>query len=172
MSFFTRRPFLLVLVVALLATLNGCRTQDTSFTPYMVRLYLEESRNLPTSHITDLVLPISGSRITVRSKPLFLESDILGAAHFDTEFGPAIVLLFTPDAAADFYRTTISNQGRRFVLTINGIAVGSRFIERGVEDGRMVFFLEIEDNEVPEVARGIQRTSQEIQKQINRKGRW
>jgi hypothetical protein len=164
------RPFFLwTFLLGVLLVAAGCSSVDKNFNPYLVRLYIEESPNLPASHVTDMVLPVSGSRITVRSRPVFGEWDILRARDFDTEFGPAIVLLFTQDAATDLYRTTISNQGRRMVLTINGLAVGSQYIGGPIEDGRISFFMEIDDVEVREVAEGIQRTSTEIQKRANKK---
>lgn len=137
----------------------------------MARLYLEESPNLPASHITEMVLPLSGSHVTVRSKPVFGEWDIMRAMHFESEFGPAIVLLFTADARADFYRTTISNQGRRLILTINGLPVGGHYISGPIEDGRIAFYLEMDDEDIPAVAEGIQKTSNEIQKRAQ-SSRW
>jgi hypothetical protein len=119
-----------------------------------------------------MVLPISGSHITVRAKPLYAEWDISQASAFETDFGPAIVLMLRADAAADFYRTTISNQGRRFVVTINGLPMGAHYIERPIQDGRVAFFLEMADEQVPEVARLITRTSEEIRKEAGKPRGW
>lgn len=172
MSFFTRKILSIWLLVGSLAVATGCNNVDKDFDPYLVRLYLEESANLPPSHVLDMVLPISGSHITVASKPIFGEWDIVRAGEFETEFGPAMVLMFTADAAADLYRTTISNQGRRLVLTINGFAVGSQYIYGPVEDGRISFFMEIDNDEVGEVVEGIQKTSTEIQRRANKESKW
>lgn len=170
---FPRRLLIFLLLLTAAFALGGCGSKEKDFTPMVVRLYIEESSQLPASHIAEMVLPVSGSHITVRSKPLYGEWDIAQAASFDTpDFGPAIVLLFRSEAAKDFYRTTISNQGRRIVMTINGLPLGAHYIERPIEDGRVFFFLEIDDEDLPEVARSIQRTSREIQKQADKKTKW
>lgn len=153
---------------------SGCRTSKIGdgFTPYLVRIYLEESPNLPPSRLVDLVLPVSGSHITVRARPVFAEWDILQAAALDTDMGPALVLLFTPAAAKDLYNTTITNQGRRLVFTVNGIPVGARRIEGPVQDARVLFFPEVDEDEVPTLAGGIQKTSAEIQKRLKQESKW
>lgn len=171
MEFLQKRLFSFLLIVACTLTVTGCRSKDKDFSPHVTRLYLEESSHLPPSHIAEMILPVSGSHITVRSKPIYGEWDIAQAGHFETEFGPAIILLFRSEAATDFYRTTISNQGRRLVVTINGLPLGAHYIDRPIEDGRISFFLEIPDEEVPEVARAIQKTSEQIRKESN-KSKW
>lgn len=150
--------------------LGGCRTNDSDFRPHVTRLYLEESNHLPASHIMDMVLPISGSHITVQSRPVYAEWDIAQAAQFETEFGPAIILLLNSQAAKDFYRTSITNQGRRLVLTINGVPLGAHYIDRPIEDGRVAFFLELPDEDLPEVVKAIQQTSLEVQKRSQKSG--
>lgn len=125
---------------------------------------------MPPSHIREMILPISESRITVQAKPDFAEWDIMQATPVETDFGAAIVLLLTSEASRDLYRTTVSNQGRRLVITINGVPVGAHYIERPVEDGRLFFYLEVPDEEVPAIARGIQKTSAEIERRSSRNG--
>jgi hypothetical protein len=174
MRFLLRKCLILSIVVACAFVVAGCRTNKgkDDFVPYVVRIYMEESRNLPRSHVLDMMLPISGSIITVGAKPMFAEWDILQAAGFDTDFGPAVVLLFTPEASRELYRQTISNQGRRLVFTVNGIPVGGRVIDRPVQDGRVFFFPEMDEEAVPELVRGIQRTSLEIQERLRKPGKW
>lgn len=169
-----KHPLIVLFAALCIILAGGCRSTKLGedFTPYLVRVYVEESANLPASHLLDLTLPVSGSQITVRSKPVFAEWDLLHAASFDTELGPAIVLLFTPTAAGDFYRTTITNQGRRLVFTINGLPVGARMIEGPVQDGRIAFFPEIDEEDVPALASGIQKTSAKIQERLKQQGKW
>src|SRR5688572_24395098 len=135
MSFPRPRIFGSLVAVVCVVLVAGCRSKERDYTPHVVRLYIEESARLPASHISEMILPISGSHITVRSKPVYAEWDIAQAAQFETEFGPAVLLLLRPDAMRDFYRTTITNQGRRLVMTINGLPVGAHYIQRPVEDG-------------------------------------
>lgn len=169
---FFRRSLFLLFSAAFLLLFAGCRSTPKDFTPYVVRIYLEESRNLPASHLTDMVLPVSRTPITVAAKPLFAEWDLLTATSVETEFGPALILMFTPGATKDLFRTSISNQGRRFVLTVNTLPIAGRVIDRPVQDGRLLFFPEIERENVPDLVEGIQETSSEIQRRLKRKDRW
>lgn len=171
MSFPMRQIFLSALALAVTGILAGCRSFDESFTPYLTKIYLQESPNLPASHIQEMVLPMSGTRVTVGSRPRFVEWDILRAAYFDTEMGRAVMLVFTPDAAGGLYNATINNQGRNLVLTINGVPVGGHYIDGPIQDGRLAFFLEIESDAIPEVVEGIQKTSDKIQNEM-KSGRW
>lgn len=173
MAFILRKSLIVCLIAACLLSVAGCRTgKDEDFTPYVVRVYLEESPQMPASHITDMLLPISGSHITTQAKPVFAEWDIAGAGSFDTDFGLAILLLFTNAASADVYHKTITNQGRRLVFTVNGIPVGARLIDRPVQDGRLFFFPEIEEEEIPELVRGIQKTSTKIHEEHQKRKKW
>jgi len=163
MNFPSLRVFGFVAVAACLV-LSGCRTTKRDFTPHIVRFYLEESDHLPPSHIAEMILPVSGSHITVKSRPVFVESDIGNASLYETEFGPAVILLFRTAATTDFYRTTIANQGKRLVIVINGLPLGAYYISGPVQDGRIMFYLEVPDEELPEIVRSIQKTSDELRK--------
>lgn len=170
---FPRSKILTLLAVALGAVfIAGCQSPSRDYTPHITRFYLEESSHLPASHITEMILPVSGSHITVQSKPVYAEWDIASVTSYETEFGPAIVLLFRPEAAAAFYRTTINNQGKRLVVTINGVPLGAYYIKAPVEDGRIMFYLEIPDEEIPEVVRSIQKTSDEIKEEADKSPGW
>ena len=118
---------------------------------------------MPRDRTLDMRLPMSESHIVTKARPTFAEWDIVHADYFETDLGPAVSLMFTPMATRDLYRETAGNQGRRFVVTVNGVAVGARYIDRPIEDGRLAFYIEVDDDEVPEIVRNIQLTSREIQ---------
>lgn len=127
---------------------------------------------MPTQQTLDMVLPLSKTNISVRAKPSFAEWDFLHASHFETDLGPAVVFLLTPEATRDLYRLSLGNQGKRLVVTINGVALGSRYIDRPIEDGRIAVYIEIDDEDVPELVRNVQLTSQDIQAERDRSVRW
>lgn len=172
MALLLRTCLVSLICASVLATAGCLTTGRNDFEPHLARFYLEESAKLPASHIVDMVLPISGSHITVRSKPVFAEWDVLHAVAVETEFGPALLFMFKPEAANDLYRTTISNQGRRLVLTINGMPVGAHYLERPIQDGRVLFFLEVEDSQIPRIAEGLQKTVGAIQDRLKREEQW
>src|SRR5690625_5059561 len=158
------RAFGFLAVAISLLFLSGCRTTKRDYTPHVVRFYLEESGHLPPSHISEMILPVSGSHLTVKSKAAFGETDIASATEVETEFGPAVMLVFRSRSTPDFYRKTISNQGKRMAITVNGVPLGAYYIDRPIEDGRILFFLEVPDEDLPEIVRSIQKTSDEIRK--------
>lgn len=172
MSLPIRQTIVAALFVAVWATFAGCRTADDSFTPYLTRIYLEESANLPESRIREMVLPISGTRVTVGAKAKFFEWDIQRAVHFETDLGRAVMFMFTSAAAEELYRQTVANQGKTLILTVNGLPVGGRYIDAPIQDGRLAFFLEIDSEEIPEVVERIQETSDRIRERMNRESGW
>ena len=66
----------------------------------------------------------------------------------------------------DFYRSSVLKQGKRLVLLVNGQAIGTRKIDRPVADGSLLIFLEMPDEDLPDVAKNIQRTLLEVQKKL------
>lgn len=150
----------------------GCQSRKPDYTPHLTRVYLEESSRLPAQQTVDMVLPLSETHIVVRGKPSFAEWDFLHATYFETDLGPAVVFLLTPEATRDLYRLSLSNQGKRLVITINGTPVGARYIDQAIEDGRITAYIEIQDEDIPEFVRNIQLTSQDIQGRQGRRTAW
>jgi hypothetical protein len=52
------------------------------------------------------------------------------------------------------------------------VPVGGRLIERPIQDGRVIFFPEIEEEDIPELAHGISRTAVMIQERLRKSSRW
>jgi len=154
-----------VLLVQILIFGSGCQTSrsDRDFTPNLVRVFIEENAQMPSSHLVETVLPMSRTRITIRNRPVLLENDIVQAGQMDSDYGPALVLVLTPEATRDLMRASSSNLGRRMVMTVNGVPLGSRYIDRIFEEGTLSFYVEIDDDDMPELVENIQKTSQYIQ---------
>jgi len=79
------------------------------------------------------------------------------------------MLEVTPAASRDLYRLTGSNQGRRLVLTLNDVALGVRQIDRAIEGGALLLFVEMTDAELATLVFNLKRTSEELQKEFARR---
>jgi hypothetical protein len=146
--------------------LAGCSTPTPrDFTPTQARLFLESTdASAPT-----VKLPKSGVIINVSSKAIITEGDIVNAEVAQVELGKCLLLQVTPAAARDLYRLTVMNQGRRMVLTLNGVALGARQIDGPFGEGTVIIFVEMTDAELTALVHDLKRTSAELQKEMARK---
>ncbi len=153
-----------VCLAIVLALASGCQTRraDRDFVPHLARVFVEVSDHMPPSQSVETVLPMSRTRIAVRGRPILLEEDVLQAGQIQTDLGPALVLVLTPQAGRDLMRASSSHLGRRMVLTINGVPIGARHVDRIMDEGVISFYVEIDDDEVPQLVENIQKTSQRI----------
>jgi hypothetical protein len=146
---------------------SGCATtKPVDYMPTQARLFLESGdASSPT-----VTLPRSGAVISVNSKAVIAEGDILNAEVVQVELGRCLLLQVTPSAARDLYRLTGSNQGRRLVLTLNDLALGARQIDRPFDDGAVMIFVEMSDGELTTLVTDLKRTSADLQKAMKRNG--
>ncbi|TAG27206.1 MAG: hypothetical protein EAZ36_07030 [Verrucomicrobia bacterium] len=111
-------------------------------------------------------LPISGTLINLAPKSQLTEYDIVKCEVVENELGQSLVFQLSSRASRDLYRLTVTNQGKRLVLVINGQALGARRIERPWADGFIVMYAELPAEELPALAKDITRTSLDAQKDI------
>ena len=114
-------------------------------------------------------LPRSGTVLQVAAKSQFSEYDIVNCSVVDNELGKSLVFELTPQAARDLYRLTATNQGKRIVTVLNGVPIGARRIEGPFNDGYILTYVEIEDQELTELAKNITLTSTDAKKEIEKK---
>ena len=69
----------------------------------------------------------------------------------------------------DLYRVSASNQGRRFVLMINGEAVGARLIDGPLSGGVLFVFAEVPDDALPALVANLKKTSADLQRALAKK---
>jgi len=146
----------------------GCQSppaKPTDYTPTAAKFYLETTRPDATS----LVLPQSGVRIAIESKPALNEGDIGNVELMQVDLGKCLMFQFTPDAARELYRISAANQGRRLVLMLNQVALGARRIDGPLADGNLLVFVEVADSALPVLVSNLKKTSAEIQRQLARK---
>ena len=155
--------FVLGLVTAF--SLAGCNSVSSKkdYPVNTARFFMEASDG---DAYASAVLPISGVKLSVNSKPVVTEFDIVHVDLANSDMGQFLVFQLTPDAARDLYRITGDHQGRRLMLAINGRALGARLIERPFDSGSIAIFAEVPADLLPEMVKNLNLTSADIQKEI------
>ena len=158
--------FLTAMMAPLAFIFSGCQSKvPMDYSPTHARLFLESTDGRgPTK-----ILPKSGVVISIGTKAMITESDIVNAEVTQVDLGRCLMLQLTPAATRDLYRLTGSNQGKRLVLTLNDVPVGARKIDAPFTDGILYIFVEMTDAQLEDLVRDLKRTSFEIQKDIQRK---
>ena len=158
--------FITAMMALTALSFSGCQSKGpTDFSPTHARLFLESTdARGPTK-----TLPKSGVVISIGTKAMITEVDIVNAEVAQVDLGRCLMLQLTPAATRDLYRLTGSNQGKRLVLTLNDVPVGARKIDAPFTDGTLFIFVEMTDVQLESLVRDLKRTSFEIQKDIQRK---
>jgi preprotein translocase subunit SecD len=137
--------------------LAGCQNPPAatkSITSERARFHLEsadESAQLVT-------MPRSGVQLAIGSKPVFTEHDIVKVSIAHIEQGECLAFEFTPAAARDLRRLTSENPGRHLVLLLEGVAFGARLIEKPLDRGVLLVFVETPDAALPALVDSLNET--------------
>jgi hypothetical protein len=134
--------------------------------PISVVRFMVESTELENGGIVRL--PQSGVAISIAPKTYFTEYDVVRCDVIDNELGKSLVFQFTDDATRDLYRFTATNQGKRLVVLLNGIAIGAQRILGANMQGYAVFYVEVPEAELLELAKNITRTSVDARKEADK----
>lgn len=150
----------LALILGAVLALAGCQSsskpEEREVKPVIVRFFLESG---PNENGSTLQLPVSRVALKVDPKPVLTEYDIAGVNLARLDVGWCLVFQLTPSARRDFYRMSLAVQGRRVVLTLNGLPAGALRLDQVVSDGNLPIFAELPDPELPELADRIRKTS-------------
>lgn len=164
-----KHPLLLSLFLALITALfavSGCNTSTKKdFDVTVARFFMEASEGDAFASVT---LPVSGVKIAINNRPVITEYDFTGVQLAESDLGKFLIFSLTGDATRDIYRTTVSNQGKRLVLFINGKPVGARLIDQPFNTGAIAVFAAIPDELLPKLVKNLHETSVDIQKQIEK----
>jgi len=158
--------FLTALMALTALSFSGCQSKvPRDYSPTHARLFLESVDGRGSTK----TLPKSGVVISIGTKAMITEVDIVNAEVAQVDLGRCLMLQLTPAATRDLYRLTGSNQGKRLVLTLNDVPVGARTIDAPFTDGTLFIFVEMTDAQLEDLVRDLKRTSFGIQKDIQRK---
>lgn len=151
------------LLPALGLLLAACQSRTDSTRPLAVaRFLIETDANRGAVEVT---LPVSRVHVRVAPKPVLTEYDIVGVAEAKVDLGHCLLFQLTPAAARDLYRLSAQRLNHRLVLLVNGHPVGARVIDRPLEAGALLIFLEVPDASLPSFVRDINATSQRLQQE-------
>jgi hypothetical protein len=143
------------------AGVMGCSTASSPVErTTLARFHLESREAIGPRTI----LPQSETEITVSAKPVFTEFDLTSVAIVETELGKCLSFQLTAAAARDLYRLSVMNVGQRLVLTVDGKAMGARRIEEPIDDGVLLVFIEMADDQLPALKTALVNTSAEFQR--------
>jgi hypothetical protein len=154
-------------LLALALFCGGCASQPKrDFTPALARFFLESSdQNNPL-----VTLPHSGVKLSVGATPLITETDITNVELVQVDLGRCLLFQLSPSASRDLYRSSTSNQGRRLVLFIDGVALGARRIEAPLTNGAVYVFVEVPDESLPALVSRLRKTTAELQLALTKRG--
>ncbi|MSU50033.1 MAG: hypothetical protein EXS37_13265 [Opitutus sp.] len=157
-----------VLLLGSLWLIGGCKTAEVprDFKMMRARFFLEAV----SADGTPVTLPQSGVRITANSKPVLTEGDIVNVELVQVELGKCLYFQLTPTATRDFYRMSVSHQGRRLILVVNDVALGARRLDGVITNGVVFVFAEVPDADLPALVDNLKKTSVAVQREIARKG--
>jgi hypothetical protein len=162
------RLLLLPLLAVTLLVAPGCasRSKKKDYPVTVVRFLLEADADANSVVVR---LPKSGVMIAVEPKSYFTEYDIEACEAVANELGKSLAFRFTSQASGDLFRMSVPNQGKRLVTTINGRAVGARRIESAINQGYLVTYVELPEEDLEEMAKNITRTSTDLREELERK---
>ena len=152
------------LAIAMLLV-TSCRNGSSDIENAQIPRLMIEKRGVNYGSMSGktVQLPVSRTQIFIEKEPLINEFDVQGVELVEVELGKALLLQMTEKGARDLYRTSVSNNGSRIVLTINGNAVGSRRLDGAIQDGNFYTFVELPERELGQLVLDMKNTLNELQ---------
>lgn len=123
-----------------------------------VALYIQAEENIPTDWTIPATLPISGTAFRLFPKPIVTQTHIKNAELTNTEYGAGLLLHLNKQGSSLLHAATINNPGKQLVLVVNDGTLGFRPIQAPNTSGQIMFFLEIEQNELARLVSLINNT--------------
>lgn len=147
---------------------GGCQSPQAArdFDPIVPQFLLEAPSQQPGAQVIEL--PVSQVQVPVYPRVALSQTDVSNVELVHVDLGLCLMFEFTPGAGRVLFRLSSSNIGRRLVVTLNGRPLGARLIEGPIQDGRLLVFVEVSDEELPATAVNLKRTVHEIQTALQR----
>lgn len=153
-----------ILLGACLALFTGCGSDETADNLKVPRLMIEvrgvSYREMNTGMI---VMPMSGTQIPLRQDPLVNEFEIVNVELVQVELGLALMVQLSEKGARELYRASVTHNGGRVVLLVNGNAIGARRLDGAISDGKYYTFVELPNEDLPELVLDLKESIAGIQ---------
>ncbi|MEN8662839.1 MAG: hypothetical protein ACN4GF_04990 [Lentimonas sp.] len=155
---------LLALLACMLLTLTGCSDEELDYNLKVPRLMLE-NRGLNYGNLNgeSVTLPLSRTQISLQKDPAVSEFDIANIELVKVDLGLALLIQVSERGSRALYRASVTNNGGRIVLMINGNAIGARRIDGAIQDGKFFTFVELPDDDLEELVLDVKSTIAQIQ---------
>lgn len=142
----------------------GCRKDDDFDNMKVPRLMLE-TRGVNYGNLTgeEVTLPKSGTRISLEKDPVVSEFEIINVDLVKVDLGLALLIQVSEKGGRGLYRASVTHNGSRVILMINGIPVGARRLDGAISDGKLYTFVELPDDELEELVIDMNKTIMKIQ---------
>ncbi|MGJ8639330.1 MAG: hypothetical protein ACSHYA_08040 [Opitutaceae bacterium] len=150
---------LLALVCCAFLALAGCIGEDDYENMKVPRLMLE-SRGVNYGSLIgeQVTMPDSKAKISLNKEPLVNEFEIINVDLVKVELGLALLVQVSERGSRALYRASVTNNGNRVVLLINGNPVGARRLDGAIADGNLYTFVELPDDELEQLVIDIKGT--------------
>jgi hypothetical protein len=147
--------------------LAGCQSTKApvDYKPTWARFFLESA----SADGTPVMLPRSGVKMVLNSKPVITEGDIVNVEVVQVDLGKCLMVQLSPTATRDFYRMSVTHQGRRLVLVVNDTALGARRIDGAITNGVLFVFVELPEESLATLVNDLKKSSIALQREITRK---
>ena len=147
--------------------LSGCASKPPprDYTPVAIRFHLESN----DGDGAPVMLPQSRVSLTVNPKPVLTEGDIVLVELVQVDLGRCLMFQLSPAATRDFYRLSVTHQGRRMVLMLDDTAMGARRIDGPITNGVVFMFIERPDESLPAIVENLRKSTAAVQREIARK---
>ena len=158
----------MVLAGGLIGLASGCQSapEAKNYTTVSARFFLESG----SADGMPLTLPQSGVRVTVNGKPVVSEGDIINVELVQVDLGKCLLFQLSPSASRDFYRMSVTHQGRRLVLLLDGVPMGARRIDGAITNGSVFVFVEVPESDLPALVDNLKKSSVAMQRELARRG--
>ena len=154
----------LLFPLALILTAGGCMKDKNIENARVPRLMIEKSGvNYGALNGMELTLPVSRTSIRVEKEPLINEFEIRNVELVKVELGMALLFQLSEKGSRVLYRASVSENGNRIVLTVNGNALGARRIDGAMESGLFYTFVELPDDELGQFVLDLKATLEQLQ---------
>lgn len=154
----------LALVALCFVAVSGASCKSTTKPPkYFIQFYMES----PGDTGVAFTLPESGLKFYRKPQPFLTAADVNwiqpGFVDVGTSRTVCIFIQFDVRGTHELDQQTGENIGRKIFLFANDKPMGVRFLDRGIQDGRMFMFVEVSDpKKFEEFVKDLQDSQQTI----------